>query len=271
MFPPFLPQTAANIKDPATISLLQDLQRTVIPMHSYSSQQDIATTYIHQGSGKIPILLLHGFDSSVLEFRHLLPLLAKNQEVWAVDLLGFGFTQRVLGMKLSAVAIKTHLYYFWQNLINQPMILVGASMGGATAIDFALTYPDVVKKLVLVDSAGLTGSFPLGKFMFSPLDNWAAQLLRNPKVRQNISRTAYYDKSFASEDALLCSTLHLDMPGWSQALINFTKSGGYKAFKPKQLGKISQPTLILWGDNDKILGIKDAPKLQSAVPISQLL
>ncbi|WP_044258336.1 alpha/beta fold hydrolase, partial [Richelia intracellularis] len=37
------------------------------------------------------------------------------------------------------------------------------------------------------------------------------------------------------------------------------------------LGKIRQPTLILWGDNDKILGIKDAPKLQSALPISQLL
>ena len=82
---------------------------------------------------------------------------------------------------------------------------------------------------------------------------------------------ASVDVSFASEDALLCSTLHLDMPGWSQALITFTKSGGYKAFKPKQLGKIRQPTLILWGDNDKILGIKDAPKLQSALPISQLL
>ena len=53
-------------------------------------------------------------------------------------------------MKFSAVDIKTHLYYFWQNLINQPMILVGTSMGGATAIDFALTYPDFLKKLVLV-------------------------------------------------------------------------------------------------------------------------
>ena len=81
MFPPFLPQTAVKIKEPAIINLLQDLQRIVIPMHLYSSQQDIATTYIHQGSGKTPILLFHGFNSSVLEFRRLLPLLAKNQEV----------------------------------------------------------------------------------------------------------------------------------------------------------------------------------------------
>ena len=123
------------------------------------------------------------------------------------------------------------------------MILVGTSMGGGTAIDFALTYPDFVKKLVLVDSAGLTGSSPLGKFMFPPLDNLAAQLLRNPKVPQNISRNAYHNKSWASEDALLYSRLHWEIPGWSQALIAFTKSRGYKAFKPQQLGKIREPTL----------------------------
>lgn len=98
-----------------------------------------------------------------------------------------------------------------------------------------------------------------------------AQLLRNPKVRQNISRNAYHNKSLASEDTLLYSTLHLEIPGWSQALIAFTKSRGYKAFKPQQLAKIRQPTLILWGDNDKILGIKDVPKFQSVVPMSKLL
>ena len=268
MFPNFLPQTAVNLTESTSINLLQSLEQ--IAVATTLSQQEIATTYVRAGSGNTPILLLHGFDSSVLEFRHLLPFLAKNQEVWAVDLLGFGFTQRVAGLKFSAMDIKTHLYSFWQNLINQPVILVGASMGGAAAIDFTLTYPDIVEKLVLIDSAGLTGSSPVGKFLFPPFDYLATEFLRNPKVRQSISKAAYQDKSFASEDAQLCAALHLEMPDWSQALVAFTKSGGYKAFRFKQLGNISKPTLILWGDSDNILGIKDAPRFRRAIPGSEL-
>ncbi|MFM6472321.1 MAG: alpha/beta fold hydrolase, partial [Dolichospermum sp.] len=92
--------------------------------------------------GGTPILLIHGFDSSVLEYRQILPLLAENNQVWAVDLLGFGFTDRLPGITYSPESIKTHLFCFWQTLINRPVILVGASMGGATAIDFTLTYPE---------------------------------------------------------------------------------------------------------------------------------
>ncbi len=268
MFPNFLPDSATNLTESTSIALVQSIERIAIATHLRDNA--IATTYVNQGSGNTPLLLLHGFDSSVLEFRRLLPLLAAQQETWMVDLLGFGFTERIPGIKFTPTDIKTHLYHFWQTLINQPVILVGASMGGAAAIDFTLTYPQVVKKLVLIDSAGLTGSSPLGKFMFPPLDYLATEFLRNSKVRQSISRTAYKDKKFASEDALLCAALHLEMPDWHKALIAFTKSGGYQPFKFKQLGNITQPTLVLWGDNDKILGTKDAPRFKRAIPHSQL-
>jgi len=100
----------------------------------------------------------------VLELRRLLPLAAEN--AWAVD-LGFGFTDRITGIHFSPNAIKIHLYYFW-NLIKQPVILVGASMGGAAAIDFTLTYPDVVEKLVLIDSAGVAAGSTMSRYMFPP-------------------------------------------------------------------------------------------------------
>jgi pimeloyl-ACP methyl ester carboxylesterase len=87
-------------------------------------------------------------------------------------------------------------------------------MGGAAAIDFTLTYPEVVQKLVLIDSAGLTGSSPLSKLIFPPLDYFATQFLRNPKIRQSISRAAYKNKSLASADAQICAALHLEMPSW---------------------------------------------------------
>ncbi|MEA5583062.1 alpha/beta hydrolase [Nodularia harveyana UHCC-0300] len=268
MFPSFLPSTVGQLTESASIALAQSIQSQAIATPLTS--QAITTTYTQKGTGGTPILLIHGFDSSVLEFRRLLPLLAGDNETWAVDLLGFGFTERIADIPFSPLAIKTHLYHLWKTLINKPVILVGASMGGAAAIDFTLTYPEVVEKLVLIDSAGLKGGSPLSKLMFPPLDTFAANFLRNPKIRDRISRTAYKNKLLASVDAQLCAALHLEMPHWSQALIAFTKSGGYSAFKWEQLSKIVPPTLILWGDADQILGTADAKKFQQAIPHSQL-
>jgi pimeloyl-ACP methyl ester carboxylesterase len=232
MFPSFLPTAVGQLQEPAAIALAQSIQSQAIA--TPLANQPINTTYVHQGSGGVPILLIHGFDSSVLEFRRLLPLLAAENETWAVDLLGFGFTERLADVKYSPTAIKTHLYYFWKTLINQPVILLGASMGGAAAIDFTLTYPEAVKKLVLMDSAGLQGGSPVGKLMFPPLDYFATEFLRNPKVRDRISRAAYKAEHLVSNDGVDCAALHLQMPSWSQALIAFTKSGGYRLLNPKK-------------------------------------
>ncbi|MEM9924630.1 MAG: alpha/beta hydrolase [Cyanobacteria bacterium P01_D01_bin.50] len=269
MFPKFLPAGVEQFTESASITLAQTIEQTSLT--TPLSEQSITTTYVHQGSGGTPFLLIHGFDSSVLEYRRLLPLLAAQNETWAVDLLGFGFTDRLAGIKFNPNDIKTHLHCFWKSSIAKPVILVGASMGGAAAIDFALSYPEIVEKLVLIDSAGLTGGSPISKLMFPPLDYFATEFLRNRKIRQSISRTAYKNKQFATEDALFCGALHLEMPNWNKALIAFTKSGGYQPFKVKQLEEIKQKTLILWGDEDKILGTKDAHKFKRAIPNSTLI
>jgi pimeloyl-ACP methyl ester carboxylesterase len=268
MFPDFLPPATANLTEITSINCAQsikcyDLNTSLIP-------QGITTSYVQQGTGNTPILLLHGFDSSLLEFRRLLPLLAENNETWAIDLLGFGFTERKPGLSFSPEQIKTHLYCFWQTLIKQPVILVGASMGGATALDFTLTYPHAVAQLILLDSAGLNNPPIAGKLMFPPLDTLATKFLSSPKVRQKISESAYYDKSYANADAQLCASLHLYCDRWDQALVAFTKSGGYGSFA-KQLSEIQQPTLIIWGSDDKILGTKPAKKFAQAIANSQLV
>ena len=268
MFPKFLPGGVEQLTEPASIALAQTVEQ--IPLKTSLTPQPINTTYVHQGSGGTPFLLVHGFDSSVLEYRRLLPLLAAQNETIAVDLLGFGFSDRPYGIKFSPNEIKTHLHCFWKSLINQPVILVGASMGGAAAIDFALSYPEIVAKVVLIDSAGLTGGSPASRLMFPPLDYLATEFLKNRKIRQSISRAAYKNKTIATEDALFCGALHLEMPNWNKALIAFTKSGGYQPFKTNQLEEIKQETLILWGDNDKILGTKDAHKFERAIPNSTL-
>lgn len=231
------------------------------------------TSYVCDGQTQdeqAPILLLHGFDSSLLEFRRLVPRLTPTYQTWAVDLFGFGLTERLVDAQVSPETIKDHLYYFWKTAISKPIILVGASMGGAAAIDFALTYPEVVKKLVLIGSAGMRKGTSVGKFLMPPLDRMATDFLRSPKVRREVSLKAYADPSFVTSDAEVCAALHLAMPRWSDSLISFTKSGGYGSFA-QQLAYLQQETLILWGDRDRILGTKDAAKFQSIIPHNKLV
>lgn len=268
MFASFFPPEVSQLTEPTSVSLVQSLQRQSIA--TSLSPEPIATAFVHQGHGGTPILLLHGFDSSVLEFRRLLPPLAARNDTWIVDLLGFGFTDRPAGVPFDPIAIKTHLYYVWKTLIGQPVILVGASMGGAAAIDFTLTYPDAVQKLVLIDSAGFAKGPAISRFLFPPLGYLAAQFLRSPKVRRKVSLQAYLDPSFVSADAELCAALHLELPRWHDAIIAFTKSGGYN-FLTDRIAQIDKPTLILWGEADRILGTADAKKFEAAIADSQLI
>lgn len=262
-----LPPIAAQLTEPASIALSKQIQHQ--PIATPLGSTPIATAFVQQGSGS-PLMLVHGFDSSVFEFRRLQPVLAQHFSTWNVDLLGFGFTDRPIGVPFTPDAIKTHLYYTWKTLINQPMMLVGASMGGAAAIDFALTYPEAVKQLVLIDSAGFAKGPDISKFMVPGLGYLATKFLSRPGVRRKVSLQAYADPSFVTSDAQLCAALHLLSPRWQAALIAFTKSGGYN-FLSNKISQITQPSLILWGDRDRILGVTDAEKFKTAIAHSKLV
>jgi pimeloyl-ACP methyl ester carboxylesterase len=233
--------------------------------------QGIETSYVQQGQAGTPILLLHGFDSSVMEFRRLFPPLARSHETWAIDLLGFGFTERRGDIPYSPEVIRKHLYGFWKTLIQRPVILVGASMGGAAVLDFALSYPACVEKVVLIDSAGFTnGVPPIVRYLFPPFDHLAVEFLKSPKLRQRVSELSYFNKSLASEDALICGSLHVYQQGWHQAIIKFMKSGGYPYLGDK-IKQLSQSVLILWGEKDQILNPQEAYKFEAGLPNSKLI
>ena len=262
-----LSATAQTLTEATSIELAASILQT--PISTRLHPAGIPTTFVRRGEGA-PVLLLHGFDSSVFEFRRLLPLLSPWCETWAVDLLGFGFTQRLSGLTFSPAEISTHLHAFWQQAIARPMVLIGASMGGAAAIDFALTYPQAVDRLVLLDSAGFAKGGPETKLMVPPLDWIATEILRNSWVRNRISQLAYRDGRFATRDAATCAALHLECKGWRRATIAFTKSGGY-TFLADRIGEVRAKTLVLWGEHDRILGTADAEKFARAMAGSELI
>jgi pimeloyl-ACP methyl ester carboxylesterase len=281
---PALPAAAAKLSEAASIAIAQQLKwlKVQVPFDE-ATTAPVATGYVCQGTGT-PVVLLHGFDSSLFEFRRLIPLLAESCQVWAIDLLGFGFCDRVgepsrtsveapnraVMNRVDPAIIKQHLRAFCQQVIGQPVVLVGASMGGGVAIDFATTYPEAVKQIVLIDAVGFAAGPAVGKLMVSPLDKWATNFLRNAKVRRKISQKAYYNQALVTADAELCASLHLFMPNWQEALITFTKSGGYNFLKPK-IAQIKQSALVLWGRQDNILGTKDATRFEQEIEQCQLI
>lgn len=267
MFPSFLPPSVEQLTEPDSIEFASQIQR--VDIFTSLLPQAIPTSYIHQGTSGIPIVFLHGFDSSIFEFRRIVPIIATHREVWAIDLLGFGFTERSIDCPFSKDSIRTHLEAFWQTQIQQPMILVGVSMGGAAAIEFTLNNPAAVHKLVLIDSAGFTQPPAMGKFLIQPLGNLATKFLSSPKVRKSVSEKAYFDKRFVTVDAQLCAALHLEMPNWNEALIAFTRSGGY-GYLLDRLSEIQQETLIIWGKHDRILGVKAAQLFKQNLPNARL-
>jgi pimeloyl-ACP methyl ester carboxylesterase len=267
MFPSFLPPSVQQLTEPVSIDFASQIQR--VDIQTSLLAQPIPTSYVRQGQGGIPLVFLHGFDSSIFEFRRILPIVAADRAVWAIDLLGFGFTERLVDCPFSAASICTHLQAFWQAMINQPIILVGVSMGGAAAIEFTLNHPEIVQQLILIDSAGFSQPPALGKFLIQPLGQLATKFLSSPNVRRGVSEKAYFNPAFVTADAQLCAALHLEMPRWSEALIAFTRSGGY-GYLLDRLAEIQQETLILWGKQDRILGIKPAQQFQDRLPNSQL-
>ncbi|MEO0540224.1 MAG: alpha/beta fold hydrolase [Cyanobacteria bacterium P01_A01_bin.105] len=282
-----LPTEAQNLTEETSVQLAAQIQWVDVMLPngdgtdgttvstSYVCQGDVGQGDVGQGEGT-PVLLLHGFDSSLFEFRRLVPQLAAQTQTWAVDMLGFGFCDRTsmlsdTPLEVTPAAIKRHLYQFWQQHMGaRPMVLTGASMGGAAAIDFALTYPEAVSKLVLLDSAGFAAGPAMGWLMVPPVDRWATAFLRNPGVRRRISLQAYHDPSWVTPDADLCAALHVQLPQWQEALIAFTKSGGYN-FLSRAIGKLEMPTLVLWGECDRILGKKDATQFERTLPNGKLV
>ena len=199
-----------------------------------------------------PVLLLHGFDSSFLEFRRLAPLLAAHHQLIIPDLHGFGFSPRPAGAPQGPAAVLAHLEALLVQLERQgvsgPLGLIGASMGGSVAVALARRRPERFERLLLLAPAGLTGRpMPLPPL----LDGVGVRFLALPGVRRGLCRSAFADPDAAvGPPELEIASLHLATPGWAEALGRFARSGGFAGCGAPLP---PQPLRVLWGADDRIL------------------
>lgn len=238
-------QAAATLLDPLGRELAAAVQWWELP--GWPEAWPVAVL----GEGP-PLLLLHGFDSSHLEFRRLAPLLAERHRLLIPDLYGFGFCPRPAGGDYSPTGVLAHLEALLtaaqQRFGAEPLGLIGASMGGSVAVELARRQPQAIARLLLLAPAGLTGRpMPVPPL----LNQLGARFLALPGVRRGLCRTAFADPDRDVGPAELeIASLHLQSPGWAPALAAFAGSGGFAGCgEPLP----PQPIRVLWGADDRIL------------------
>jgi len=145
--------------------------------------------------------------------------------------------------------LQRHLHAFWREQLNgEPVIVVGASLGGAVALDFAASYPEAVAGIVLVDAGGESYK--------SPPPDVVSSLA---PVALGVKRLLAFVTSRVSSEELRINSLHRAEPQWAEALGAYLASGGYARRVGRDLiQKLQQPSLVIWGSEDPILPVEDA-------------
>jgi pimeloyl-ACP methyl ester carboxylesterase len=242
-------EAATSLRDPQGRQLAAAVQWWPLP--GLGGRWPVAVL----GSGP-PLLLLHGFDSSFLEFRRLAPLLAGHCQLFIPDLFGFGFTPRPVAGPFNPAGVLAHLELLLAAIAARVdaagrglgIGLIGASMGGAVAVELARRQQERINRLLLLAPAGLTGRpMPLPPL----LDGLGVRFLALPAVRRGLCRSAFADPDGDVGPAELeIASLHLQAPRWAPALAAFARSGGFAGCGDPLP---PQPLQALWGNQDRIL------------------
>lgn len=226
--------------------------------------------YVVQGTGQ-PLVLIHGFGASAGHWRKNIPVLAAaGYQVFALDLLGFG------GSDKPAIAYSLELWQdllkdFWTVFIQRPAVFVGNSIGGLLTLMLLVNHPELACGGVLLNAAGGLNhrpdelNWPLRLVMgtFTQLVNspWLGPILFN-QVRQKHRirgslRQVYRNREAITEE--LVDMLHqpaLD-PGAQKVFASIiTASPGPRP--TDLLPQVSQPLLVIWGENDPWTPIQGA-------------
>ena len=246
--------------------------------HSHFVEVDgIRVHYQEAGDPKTPALvLIHGFASSTLVWSKVFLRLAEaGFHVIAVDMLGFGYSGKPRNGEYTIAGQAGLLMGLLDRLNIKRATLVGSSYGGAVAATCALDYAQRVEKLVLIGTVNnnrpldyklmrVFGS-PVFGDVVSPLLIGSRRLLRR-RMKQ------VYDRHEWVLDERRVEARHLPLrASRTQRAIIRTVRGWDAERISREAHLISQPTLLLWGENDSEIPLADGERLHELIPGSRLI
>ena len=230
-------------------------------LSSQTLEVDGLTVHFAEAGSGPPVVLLHGWGGSIASFGPIPSILAERCHVIALDLPGFGQTP-LPDRAWGACDFATLVADFIRQRELGPVVLVGHSHGGRTAIALAAREPKLTRKLVLVDSAGLvpprTAGYYLRVYGFKAL----RRVVTLPLLKLWEGRIlAWAYRALGSGDYQAAGD-----PVRRATLVKVVNED-----LRQLLPLIQAPTLLVWGSEDKDMPLADGKLMEGLIPDAGLV
>lgn len=232
-----------------------------------------------------PILLIHGFGASTNHWKKNIAGLQDNFEVWAIDLLGFGKSDKAKA-NYSGKLWSEQIADFIEQIIGRPAILVGNSIGGYATLCTAAYAPDSVTGLILLNSAGPFSEDRDSNQPKSPLkqitnhlckdifqQSWVhllvfANMRRPSAIRKTLGKVYFNQEAITNDLVEEIYRPALDKGAFAAFSAMFSSAPGEPI--DHLLAKMNCPLLLLWGAKDPWSRIDSrSPKFRKHYPSLQ--
>jgi pimeloyl-ACP methyl ester carboxylesterase len=225
--------------------------------------------FLDHGSGPV-VLLLHGFGGSIYSFRHQIGTLAERHRVLAVDLPGFGLSDRPKDVDLSHTAGAERIREFLDRMGVERATVMGASMGGAIAARLAAAHPERVERLILAAGAppDYRPRLPLFAFSRPLMPVPFALLVANPRFWRRQASRLTYDPSFVTDEIWTNYQRPSRIRGSASSVMRLLAD--VRRDVPLDPATVRTRTLLLWGEADPVLPLTVAHRLHATMPDARL-
>lgn len=231
-----------------------------------------AVNFIQSGQGN-PVILVHGLAASLHDWDELLPALAQSGYAgYALDLLGHGESAKPGNIsEYTSENVFAHMCSWFESLVlEEPLVLIGHSLGGHLALQYILKYPGKVRALVLINPFYSTRQLPaaLRLFFHQPLLN--TSLIEHTPYwlfRTLIDLSSLTFGSSASTNYTLPESVRIQTAvDYKRASPNIFNIPRTLQDLTSSLPSINLPTLVIWGSNDQTLNPASFPQLVKSLP-----
>jgi pimeloyl-ACP methyl ester carboxylesterase len=223
-----------------------------------------------------PIILIHGYTASTLVWSEvLLPIAEEGFRVIALDLMGFGFSEKP---RDGDYAIEGHariVMGLMDELGIERATLVGSSYGGAIAATCALDYADRVERLVLVGAVSNDDikRRPLLRLAASPVvGELLSPLMLDLRwmIKRHLKSNCVNNAGWFDDERIAAYHTPLRAADTQRAALSMLRSWSAERIT-REAHLITQPTLIIWGEHDAEIPLRDGERLQQEIPGARLV
>ena len=265
---------AAALRPNLIISKADDKARFAQPTSHFLHWRGAEIHYTDEGQG-IPVVMVHGFGGSFINWNKLRDRMNTKYRVIRVDLPGFGLSDlpEPDGAKTDYIQqYRDFMTFFIDTLHLDSLYLVGNSMGGMMAWGTAADHPDRVKKLVLLAAAGYDleqTSANAARVMKIPYMEYLLRRGLPLSQSEAAARKVYCDQTKINPEAVKNNNCMWNREGNIHAACALASSGRYPDIA--LIAKVQCPTLIIWGKQDKIVPVEHAARFQRDIKGSQMV